>query len=135
MTGSVVAAIFNTSQDVIDLLRRAFEPAGIIVVSAFTHQIREGNIDVERFLQQHNPDVIVYDVAPPYDANWRLFQHLRTIPAMRERPLVLTSAAVHHVEGLLNRDDRVYEVVGTPLDLERIVRAVKEAARSRPTYQ
>jgi hypothetical protein len=37
-----------------------------------------------------------------------------------------------HVEGLLNRDERVFEVVGTPHDLDAIVKATKEAVRMRP---
>ena len=132
-TPLIVAAIFNTSPDVIDLLRRALEPAGIVTVSALTYQIREGMVDVERFLRQHDPAVVVYDIAPPYDANWHLFQHIRRMEAMRERPLVLTSINPRHVEELAGRDQRIYEVVGKPYDLGEIVRAVKEASRSRPT--
>src|SRR5690349_6293217 len=93
----IVAAVFNTSPDVIDLLRRALEPAGIIVVSALTYQIREGAVDVERFLREHNPTVVVYDIAPPYDANWHLFQHIAGMPAMHRRRVVLTSSNVRQV--------------------------------------
>ena len=131
--GSLVAAIINTSPDVVDMLRLAFEPAGIVVVSAFTHDIREGRVNVDEFLRQHNPRVVVYDIAPPYDSNWALFEHVRTMPAMQERSVVLTSVNAAHVEKLAGRDRRVYEVVGKPYDLDAIVRAVKEAARSRPT--
>src|SRR5690242_19370360 len=111
-----VSAVFNTSPDIVDLLRRALEPAGIVTVSLLTFQIREGIVDVERFLVQHDPDVIVYDIAPPYDANWQLFQHIRRMEAMRNRPVVLTSINPRHVEKLAGRDHRIYEVVGKPLD-------------------
>lgn len=70
----IVAAIFNTSPDVVDLLRKALEPAGVVAVSVLTHQIREGVVDVAGFLAQHDPAVVIYDIAPPYDANWHLFQ-------------------------------------------------------------
>ena len=127
----VVAAVFNTSNDVVDLLRHALEPAGIVAVSAMTHQIREGVVDVEAFLRQHDPHVVVYDIAPPYDANWHLFQHIAAMKVMRHRPIVLTSTNPQHVEKLAGHQRRIYEIVGKPLDLEQIVRAVKEAARSR----
>jgi CheY-like chemotaxis protein len=127
-----VAAVFNTSPDVVDLLRHALEPAGIVTVSVLTHQIREAAVDVEGFLKQHDPDVIVYDIAPPYDANWQLFQHMRRMPAMRNRKFVITSTNAHHVEELAGKDQRVYEIVGKPFDLDQIVRAVKEAMRLRP---
>jgi CheY-like chemotaxis protein len=129
---SIVAAVFNTSPDIVDMMRRAFEPAGIVTVTALTHQIREGAVNVDTFLQQHNPAVVVYDIAPPYDANWKLFEHIRSMPTMRERPIVITSANARRVEELVGRDEKVYEVVGKPLDLDQIVRAVKEASKSRP---
>jgi CheY-like chemotaxis protein len=86
-----VVAIFNTSPDLIDMLRAVFEMAGFVVVSLLTFQIREGKVDVETFLEQHKPDVIVYDLAPPYAANWRLFKHVCRTPAMQQSQIVLTS--------------------------------------------
>ncbi len=129
----LVAAVFNTSSDIVELLRRAFEPAGIVVVTALTPQIRSGAIDVEAFVRQHDPDVVVYDIAPPYDENWRLFQHVRQLRSLRDRPIVLTSINPRHVTALAGADTTLYEIVGKPYDLEQLVRAVKEAAYSRPT--
>jgi hypothetical protein len=128
----IVTAIFNTSPDIVDLMRRAFEPAGIVVVSVLTHQIREGGrrgclpqaAQARRDRLRHRA---------PYDANWQLFQHIRRMEAMGGRPVVLTSINPRHVEELAGRDETIYEVVGKPIDLDRIVRAVKEAARSRST--
>ena len=128
----IVAAVFNTSPDIVDLLRRTLEPAGIVTVSALTYEIREGAVDVEAFLRQHNPTVIVYDITPPYDANWQLFQHICSMDVVRSRPVVLTSSNVRHVEQLAGRNERIYEVVGKPIDLDQIVQAVKEASRVRP---
>ena len=129
----LVVAVFNTSPDLIELLRRAFEPAGIVVVSLFTFQIREGGVDLKNFLAHHNPQVVVYDIAPPYDANWNLFQHIRSLDTMKHRKVVLTSMNRKHVEKLVGRDETIYEIVGKPYDLNRLVHAVKEAARQRPT--
>jgi DNA-binding NtrC family response regulator len=128
----MVAAIFNTSPDLVDLVRRAFEPAGIVTVSVLTHQIREGAVDLEAFIRQHDPRVIVYDIAPPYDANWALFQHISRMAVMRGREYVVTSANSKHVESLASGQP-VYEIVGKPYDLDRLVHAVKEASRARPT--
>src|SRR5690348_15781129 len=86
-----VVAIFNTSPDLVDMLRGVFEMAGFVVVSLLTFQIREGHVDVETFLGQQKPDVIVYDLAPPYEPNWRLFKHVCRTPAMRQCRIVLTS--------------------------------------------
>ena len=128
----LVAAIFNTSPDLVDLVRRAFEPAGIVTVSVLTHQIREGAVDIDSFIRQHDPHVIVYDIAPPYDANWALFLHICRMDGMRHRQFVVTSINAKHVEALTSGQS-VYEIVGKPYDLDRLVHAVKEASRARPT--
>jgi hypothetical protein len=45
-------------------------------VSAFTFDIRDGRVDLASFLRQSNPDVVIYDVAPPYGHQLGLFQNL-----------------------------------------------------------
>ncbi len=134
-SGPLVAAVFNTSPDIVDMLRIVLEHAGFVVVSLLTWEVRDGEVDVETFLRQHKPDVVVYDLAPPYDANWRLFlfQHICRIPAMRSGHIVLTSANPSRVAEIAGRDTRVYEIVGKPYDLDQIVTAVREAAHARPT--
>ena len=133
MRRETVAVVLNTSADVIDLLRRALEQAGIVTFTAFTHEIRDGGVDFDAFIGQHDPNVIVYDIAPPYDANLKLFQHLSSRPVVGGRQFVITATNATHVERLVGKDHRVYEVVGKPADLGQITRAVKEAGRARPT--
>jgi DNA-binding response OmpR family regulator len=128
-----VVAIVNTSPDIVDMLRISLERAGIVVVSAFTHSIRDGEVDLEQFFRQHDPRVVLYDIAPPYDANWQFFQHLSQRPFMKNRVYVLTSTNERHVANLVGRDRRVYEIVGRPFDLDEIVQATREALRSRPS--
>lgn len=128
-----VVAILNTSPDVVDMLRGVFEVAGFVVVSLFTHQIRERGVDIEAFLSQHKPNVVVYDIAPPYEPNWRLFEHISRTPLMHECRIVLTSTNAARLKELVGTDRRVYEIVGKPLDLDEIVSAVRDAAHARPT--
>ncbi len=128
-----VAAVLNTSPDIVDMLRIALEQAGFVVVSLLTYQIRDGEVDLETFMRQHHPDVVVYDIAPPYEANWRLFQHVCQTPSMRSCRIVLTSTNAQRLIDLVGRSQQVYEIVGKPYDLDAIVTAVKEAARARST--
>jgi DNA-binding NtrC family response regulator len=131
-SGTVVA-IINSTKDIVDMLRIWMEQAGLIVVSALTPEIREGSVDIERFVQQHDPRVIVYDIAPPYEANWQLFQHVAAMPVMQGRQFVVTTTNARQVEQIARPQQHVYEIVGKPQDLERIVVAVKEASRIRPS--
>src|SRR5688572_24900067 len=125
-----VVAIFNTSEDTTDLLRIVFENAGFVVVTAFTNLLRDGKVDLEAFMRQHQPSVIVYDIALPYEVNWRLFQHICEAPASKGVSFVLTSTNIRHLRELAG-DIEVYEIVGKPYDLEQIVKAVKKAGAQR----
>lgn len=129
----VTVAIVNTTQDVITMLRQLFESAGFMVVSCFTHDIRDGRIDFEAFLQQHDPRVIVYDLAPPYETNLRLFQHVRQMEAVTSRRFVITSVNPANVQDMIGHDERVYEVVDREKDMMELAQAVKEASRARDT--
>jgi CheY-like chemotaxis protein len=122
-----VVGIFNTSQDTIDMLRELFEHKGFVVVSAYTNQIRDGKTDLDAWMKQHRPAVIVYDVALPYDENWRLFQHIRSSPACKDVPFVITTTNVAQVKRVAG-DVEVHEIVGKPYDLEELLQTVTKAA-------
>jgi len=81
-------------------------------------------------MDRNDPAVVVYDIAAPYEENWTMFQQLRAT-AMRECRFVITSANPGRVQRLAGRDERIFELVDQPLDLDNIVHAVKEAAQAR----
>jgi CheY-like chemotaxis protein len=128
-----VVAVVNTSPDVVDMLRLTLEHAGIVVVSAMTWEIREGEVDLERFVAQHRPRVIVYDIAPPYENNWLLFQHLRSLPALAGLKFIITTTNARQVGHFAKSGEPVHEIVGKPFDLGEIVTAVRDALRARAT--
>lgn len=127
-----VVAVFNTSEDTTDILRMVLENAGFVVVTAFTNLLRDGKIDLEAFMRQHQPRVIVYDIAIPYEQNWRLYEHMRSAPACEGAAFVLTTTNVRHVKQLAG-DIELHEIVGKPYDLDEIVRAVRQAGASPAT--
>jgi CheY-like chemotaxis protein len=126
-----VVAVFNTSQDTIDMLRDLFEHHGFVVVSTFTNELREGETDLEALMRQHHPDVIVYDIALPYEANWRLMQHVRSAPACAGVPFVLTTTNAAQVRKIASTSDEIFEIIGKPYDLGVLVDAVKRAVAGR----
>lgn len=132
MKPAATVAVVNTSPDTVDLLRDVLERAGFLVVSCFTHDIRDGRLDFDAFIRTHAPVVIAYDIAPPYVRNFKLYQHIRSMDAVRGCQFVLTATNAKHVQGLAGRDEQVYEVVDKKVDLDRFIRAVKDASRARP---
>jgi CheY-like chemotaxis protein len=126
-------AILNTSDDVVDLLRTLIEQAGFVVVAGHIDEIKKGQLDLLTFVEQHDPKVIVFDVAPPYDRSWNFLEHLRHRPPLQGRQFVLTTTNIARVREVVGTAENIYEIVGKPFDLDAIVRAVKEASRARAT--
>src|SRR4030095_8535623 len=81
-----VAAVFNTSPDTVEMLRVVLTQAGFVVVSGYTFELRDLKVDLDAFMRQHQPNEILYDLAPPYEENCRLFEHLRATPAFKGGP-------------------------------------------------
>jgi len=123
-----VVALINSSPDVIDMLRIAFETVGFVVVSTFSHAIRDGDVDLDSFLRLHRPDVIIYDIAPPYKSNWQLFLQLRRLPGFENRPVIITSTNPARVLPLVDAAQPVFEVVETPYELRMLLETAARAA-------
>ena len=121
-----VVAIFNTSPDTVEMLRIVLEQAGFVVMGLYTYEARDGKIDVENLFRQHEPDVVIYDIAPPYDKNWREFQHMCMMPALKGRKFVLTTTNERRVREVAEDAPEMFEIVGKPYDLGRIVDQVKK---------
>lgn len=126
-------AIFNTSDDVVELLRIVIEQAGFAAVSGHIDDIKKGPLDLRGFIEQHDPKVIVYDIAPPYDRNWQFLEHLRSRPPLAGRQFVLITTNPTRVRDVVGTAENIFEIIGKPFDLDQIVKAIKEASRARST--
>ena len=124
-----VVAVVNTNPDLVELLKTRIEAAGFVVLVLHIADIRAG-LDVGSVLAQHDPQVVVYDVVAPYDRNWRFFQHLRE-KTFANRRFVLTSPNADALERIVGRDEKIYEIIDDGADIDAIVQAVRQAARSR----
>ncbi|HJU43293.1 MAG TPA: hypothetical protein VJ691_10780 [Vicinamibacterales bacterium] len=121
-----VVAIFNTSPDTVEMLRIVLEHSGFVVASVYTYELRDGKVDVEMFVRQHRPDVVIYDVAPPYEKNWREFLHVKTMDAFKGLKFLITTTNVKRVREVAGDGPQLFELVGKPYDLGMIVDAVKK---------
>ena len=129
MATQPVVAVVNTNPDLVELLKARIEAAGFVVLVLHIADIRSG-LDLGSVLAQHDPQVVVYDVVAPYERNWRFFQHLRKT-TFTNRRFVLTAPNADALERIVGRDEKIYEIIDDGADIDAIVQAVRQAARSR----
>src|SRR5690349_19552020 len=113
-----VVAVFNTSPDTVELLRIVLEHAGFVVISAYTHELRAAKVDLEAMIHQYSPKLIIYDIAPPYEKNWREFLTTTAMPVLAGINVIVTTTNARHVKEVAGEDQVVYEIVGKPYDLD-----------------
>jgi hypothetical protein len=118
--GEGVVALFNASDDTVDMLESVLSVAGLTLFWCRFAEVRKGHIDFAAYIHKHNPEVVIFDISPPYELNWSFFATLRDHQAMKGRGLVLTTTNKQRLDETVGADSHALEVVGKPADLERI---------------
>jgi CheY-like chemotaxis protein len=123
-------AVFNSSDDTVELLRTALEAEGFQTVAGHIPDVKKGDLDLIDFVNHHTPAVILYDISPPYDANWRFLRLVRSSESLTKYQFVLTTTNKPALEQLVGQTEAL-EIIGKPYDLRQVVDAVRTAlARS-----
>jgi hypothetical protein len=102
------------------------------VLSDVTHlpDIKQGQEDFAAFLKEHDPAVIVYDLAPPYWENWKLLQILLNDEATKHRRFVLTTTNKRLLQEAVGLEITAFEISEKPYRLASIVNAVRNTAET-----
>jgi CheY-like chemotaxis protein len=119
--------VLNSSAETIEILKIALEEQGYAVSTGHVADVKKGQLDVLDFVAEHQPDAIIYDVAIPYEENWRFLRLLQSSEALKDVKWVITTTHKKRLEELVGECGEVYEVVGKPYDLVQITSAVKNA--------
>jgi FixJ family two-component response regulator len=121
-----VVAVFNTNQDLVETLVELLEEEGYQGVHGHVTDFERGKQDLLGFLKKHDPQVIIFDVPPPYKEHWTFLQLVMSSHEMDGRALVVTTTSKKHLEEAAGKTDAI-EVVGKPFDMKKILEAVKHA--------
>jgi CheY-like chemotaxis protein len=120
-------AVFNSSDDLVELLRILLENSGFVVVTGHINDLRKGKLDLQSFVTQHKPRAVLYDLIPPYDRQWAFVDHLRQTSPLKEIPFVITSTNAKMAKELAGRSEHVVEVLGRPFEFDQVVAAIRKA--------
>jgi CheY-like chemotaxis protein len=122
-----VVAVFNSADDVIEMLRIALEGSGFAVVSAKLSEIQSGVMDLVAFVREHRPVAIVYDIPVPYEAHWNFLGLMRETESLRRLGWVVTTINKSALEAAVGPAQVVEIVLGKPYTLDDVVEAVRRA--------
>ena len=120
-----LVAVVNSSEEIVDLIRLVLDDAGIPSIGAHVFDFKRGRQDWVTFLQSYNPRVIIYDIAPPYEENWKFFQLVKDSKEAEGRQFILTTtnkAALHKLVGEID----AIEILGKPFDLDEIATVARQ---------
>jgi DNA-binding response OmpR family regulator len=123
-----VVALFNASDDTVEMVQRMLDASGFnCLIGCHFADLKKGNIDFARYLDRHEPEVVIFDISPPYKENWHFFKALRDAKAMEGRGLVLTTTNKDRLDEAVGDDSEALEIVGKPYDLDQIKVAIHAA--------
>jgi DNA-binding response OmpR family regulator len=125
-----VVALFNASDDTVEMVKRMLGASGFTcLVGCHFSDLRNGVINFDRYLADRKPDVVIFDISPPYRENWDFFKTLRDSKAMEGRGLVLTTTNKNRLDETVGKDSEAFEIVGKPYDLDQIKNAIYAALK------
>lgn len=122
-----VVAIINNNEDLIRMLSDALKEAGCNVASVRLVNARAGKVDLELFVEEHDPDAVIFDLALPYRTNLSMLEDLKGTGVLAGRGLVLTTPNARAVRDLLRVE--AFEISGLAEEIQAVVREVLRVAR------
>ena len=126
-----VIAVFNSSDDTVDLLRTFLEEQGFQTVVGQIPDVKKGELDLVAFIEHHAPSVIVYDISPPYDANWTFLRLVRSSAPVQDRRFVITTTNKPALDKIVGATEAI-EIIGKPYDLNQVAAAIRSALSPPP---
>ena len=125
LTRQARVAVLNSSPTLIALLQQVLEDEGFATVTARVPEIQRGSEDFLALMTEHDPEVVIYDVCPPYEENWNFLKLLMDTEVVASRRFLITSTNGALVSALAGTAMPI-PVVAKPFDLEEVIVRVRQ---------
>ncbi len=87
--------------------------------------IPSGALDLVAFVDEDNPDVIIYDLARPYEQNWNFLRLVRNTQSLARRAWVLTTTNKQALEAAVGASPAIEISRGKPYGAREVIEVVK----------
>jgi DNA-binding response OmpR family regulator len=122
-------ALINSSEDTVEMLRTLLEREGWETVQGHVDDIKRGRTDFLKYLESHDPQVLLWDVPPPYDQNWAFLQLVRSSRAMAGRVVIVTTTNKQALERFVGPTDAL-EIFTKPYDVEVLIDTITRTLKT-----
>jgi CheY-like chemotaxis protein len=119
-------AIFNDSVLTLSTMAGWCEMHGHGVFTAQISRMAMPHLNVERLVLANRPEVIVYDLAMPYESAWDFLEMMRLLPAVACIPFVLTTSNKVALESVVG-PTQALQIIGKTDDRNELLRAIDTA--------
>ena len=122
-----VIAIIHQNRDVADVLCSLLDGEGYRCIPLPLLDPERGESDVLASPDRSNAAVVIYDIPPPYAANWALLQRLRARSSHQARAFLVLTTDNSLLESFRGPADAI-DILSEPFNLDDLVAAVRRAA-------
>jgi CheY-like chemotaxis protein len=124
-----VVVIINANDRLANRVKQVVEAAGFAALNAQPSQVGSAAPDIQQFLRRQNARVVVFDVADPYMANWRLAESLRYNEMISGswRQVVVTTADKQALDAQVVSSTNALELNEKNFDAAAVLDAVNRA--------
>jgi DNA-binding response OmpR family regulator len=117
-------AMMNGDADIVEVVQAILTMEGFTVSTILLPSIKRGHSDLIRFMKEHDPEVVIYDISPPYDEAVTFFHLLMSTEAMKGRQVVLTTTNKSVLQQT-HPEIQAHELIGKPYDMDELVKLVR----------
>ncbi len=125
-----VICVADADKDTIELLCEYLENhENYRVVPLLVQQIQTGAVNWCKFIQQHEPDLFIWDIPYPYQESWNFFELIRNAKVSERTKFILVTTNPAALERTLPEEDLSQVkplLLGKPYHLSDITKTIEK---------